>query len=387
MFLNYQAEFFGQLFPIVSDTLALNVEVVDIGGNVTQFNNTDTKFKLKISQVCSDSSSVASTDFCYAFYSIDSVYNLKNEYTSNSPINIKSALESFSLSRNENGELTLNLSARKQLLEDLGVVKPEIISNRPIKVSLEPRPPVLLTGLISFFATEIIYGQDTLFLTEVSPGDTLYANDGTTIGIVDYIVDDFELGLLSNFIGGTVEDIEFTNVATNEAFSIFEGYLSSPQIDYILGQNYDVYSNLSFSAICKKQHLNKMYFDTAPNFDNIKLPNIVEQAIFMGGSGNNDPNMIDLLASPTIDSYQVPINRSNSNRFTPEQKKQFERLKPESIVYISNIKAIGDDGSTRDLDPVSFKINPLSTTNLSVATNRSCSLLASARPSSSSTRR
>jgi gliding motility-associated protein GldM len=47
---------------------------------------------------------------------------------------------------------------------------------------------------------------------------------------------------------------------------------------------------------------------------------------------------------------------SNSNRFTEEQKDQFRRLNPNSVIYISNIKAVGDDGTTRDLDPIPFKI-------------------------------
>jgi len=50
------------------------------------------------------------------------------------------------------------------------------------------------------------------------------------------------------------------------------------------------------------------------------------------------------------------IRKSNSNRFTTEQKDMLKRVKPQSIVYISNIKAIGDDGKTRNLDPISFKI-------------------------------
>jgi hypothetical protein len=314
LFVNYQSEFFGQLFPVVSDRLRLLVQIVDIGGNATKFDNTNTIFKIKIRQEnIDDASPVASTDYCQAFYSFDSIYNLKNEYTSDTPVNIKSALETFSLSRNETGELTLNLSARKKLLEDLGVVKPEIISNRPIKVSLTPRPPVLLSGLISFFATEIIYGQDTLFLTEISPGDTLYANDGTPIGIVDYIVDDFELGLLSNFIGGTVEDIEYTNIPNYEEISIFEGYLDSPNIEYIYGQNYDRYSLLSFSAIDKKQHLNTSYFSVAPNFDNNPIDSLIGNAIILAGQSNNDVNSPTILVDPTIKTYQVLINRNNSN--------------------------------------------------------------------------
>ena len=48
--------------------------------------------------------------------------------------------------------------------------------------------------------------------------------------------------------------------------------------------------------------------------------------------------------------------KSVSNRFTPEQKAQFRNLATGSIIYIDNIKAIGDDGTNRDLDPISFKI-------------------------------
>jgi len=313
LFANYQTEYFGQLFPIVSDTIQLKSEIVDVGGNLTRFDNNQTKFKIKISQICSDTSLVASNDYCYAFYSIDQIYNLKNEYTSDSSVNIKSALESFSLQRNETGELTLNISARKQLLEDLGVVKPEIISNRPIKVELFPRFPPLLTGLISFYGTEIIYGQNTLFTSEINLGDTLYLNDGTPIGIVSYIVDDTELGLLSNYIGGTLEYVEYTSTPLYDPIIIFEGYLDSPNIDYIYGENYDKYALLTFSAIDKKQHLNTSYFSVAPNFDNNAIDDIIGNVIILAGQGNNNRNTNILVTDPTISTYQVLINRNNSN--------------------------------------------------------------------------
>ncbi len=58
----------------------------------------------------------------------------------------------------------------------------------------------------------------------------------------------------------------------------------------------------------------------------------------------------------TIAGGYIDRKTSKSNRFTPEQKEQLRRVQPESIVYISNIKAVGDDGSTRDLDPISFKV-------------------------------
>ncbi|MCK5730260.1 MAG: gliding motility protein GldM [Draconibacterium sp.] len=52
----------------------------------------------------------------------------------------------------------------------------------------------------------------------------------------------------------------------------------------------------------------------------------------------------------------VNVKKSNSKWFTAEQKDMLNRARPQSLVYISNIKAIGDDGSTRNLDPISFKI-------------------------------
>ena len=47
---------------------------------------------------------------------------------------------------------------------------------------------------------------------------------------------------------------------------------------------------------------------------------------------------------------------SKSNRFTPEQKELLKRATPGSKVFIDNIKAIGDDGSTRDLKGITFTV-------------------------------
>lgn len=58
----------------------------------------------------------------------------------------------------------------------------------------------------------------------------------------------------------------------------------------------------------------------------------------------------------TTDAGYTNIKKSKSNRFTKAQKDQLSRAKTQSIVYIDNIKAIGDDGKTRNLDPISFKI-------------------------------
>ncbi|MFW6289897.1 MAG: gliding motility protein GldM [Mariniphaga sp.] len=67
----------------------------------------------------------------------------------------------------------------------------------------------------------------------------------------------------------------------------------------------------------------------------------------------------------TVTQFRVEISgaggftnawESNSNRFTDEQKEQFRRLNPNSLVYITNIKAMGDDGTVRDIDPIGLKI-------------------------------
>jgi len=48
--------------------------------------------------------------------------------------------------------------------------------------------------------------------------------------------------------------------------------------------------------------------------------------------------------------------KAAGNRFTADQKAQFRNLAVGSIVYFDNIKARGDDGTDRTLDPISFKI-------------------------------
>jgi hypothetical protein len=320
-FINAQSEPFKCLPPVATDQVFLQFYITDLAGNLNPFNNftsdvdrPNSEFKIKIFQTnLDDADPLASTDYGYMFYSIDDVYTLRNENTSNSTADITAALEAFNITRSEQGGLSLRLTGRKQLLEDAGMVKPDITSNRSIKVQLEPRPPALLSGLISFSDPISVFGLDTLFTTELNPGDTIYTNDGTAIGIVDYIIDDFELALLDNFIGGTEDDIEYTNLPNYSPLILFEGYLMPPQINYILGENYDKYALLEYEAIDKNNHLNLEYYSEAPNFDNTDLETIFSTNIIFGGSGNNDPNKIDLYVSPTLSTYQVSQNRSNSS--------------------------------------------------------------------------
>jgi gliding motility-associated protein GldM len=58
----------------------------------------------------------------------------------------------------------------------------------------------------------------------------------------------------------------------------------------------------------------------------------------------------------TSEGGYTNIKKSNSNRFTPDQKDLLKRVKPQTWVYIGNIKAIGDDGTKVNLDPISFQI-------------------------------
>jgi len=52
----------------------------------------------------------------------------------------------------------------------------------------------------------------------------------------------------------------------------------------------------------------------------------------------------------------VKTTSSKSNRFTDEQKSFLNKLTQGSTIYIDNIVAKGDDGTTRSLSPIGFKI-------------------------------
>ena len=48
---------------------------------------------------------------------------------------------------------------------------------------------------------------------------------------------------------------------------------------------------------------------------------------------------------------------SNGSRFSERQREQFKRLKPGKSFFISNIKAKGPDGITRDISPMEVALN------------------------------
>ena len=322
---NSQSEIFGATDAVSANT-KLEISIVNAAGSETNvFDGLNNGFRIKIEGVDVD----ASQDYGFMFYSYDQTLSLQNEYTSNTEIDIVCALESLSLQRNETGEYSLSMNARTKLLEDLGVVKPDIISNRPIKVTMKPRR-ILLTGLISKGASDQLIGTDTLFTEELTIDQEVYLETGLFVGYVYSIESDTALTLY----GYTAEEFANETFSPYKVFSefiIFEGYLDSPDITYLqsgpLANTYEEYALLSFTAIDKKQRLNAQYFNVAPNYDSKRLQDIISGTIQLAGAGQNDINntaqfgyvynIFDqtpvLDVSPTIFAFEVPINRNNSN--------------------------------------------------------------------------
>jgi hypothetical protein len=48
---------------------------------------------------------------------------------------------------------------------------------------------------------------------------------------------------------------------------------------------------------------------------------------------------------------------SAGSKFSERQKEQFKRLKPGKSFFISNVKAKGPDGITRDISPMEVALN------------------------------
>ena len=48
---------------------------------------------------------------------------------------------------------------------------------------------------------------------------------------------------------------------------------------------------------------------------------------------------------------------SDGSRFSARQREQFKRLKPGKSFFITNVKAKGPDGITRDISPMEVALN------------------------------
>jgi hypothetical protein len=311
--INFQTETFGQVYPDTNNQeLRLTGQILASTGATIAFDNVNKSFKIRyVHSNLASTASTTSNDYGIAAYSFDQIYTLENEKTSNSAVDITSAIESLSISRSENGDLSLSLDARHKLLLDLGVVKPDILSNRSIKVNLEPRTFQLNGTISTGSGTTLVTGVGTSFLTDFSPGDSVYKTNGTLVGIAVSIPNNTNLYTLEEYPGGIEYNFNYSNQPNYEPISIFEGYLDSPDINYIQGLNYENYALLSFNAIDKKQRLNAAYLDVAPNFDNVVLPTSIERAIYLGGQFNNSNNTSSFSTDPSL-FFPIPINRNNS---------------------------------------------------------------------------
>jgi gliding motility-associated protein GldM len=66
--------------------------------------------------------------------------------------------------------------------------------------------------------------------------------------------------------------------------------------------------------------------------------------------------VVEFTLETTGDGGYISRYVSKSNRFTTEQKSALSKTSINSNVYIGDIKARGDDGSVRDLNPIVFKV-------------------------------
>jgi hypothetical protein len=57
-----------------------------------------------------------------------------------------------------------------------------------------------------------------------------------------------------------------------------------------------------------------------------------------------------------ISPWATIVYKSNSNKITPEMRKQFKRLHSDELLFFTNIKARNANGDTLWADPLQFKI-------------------------------
>ena len=88
-------------------------------------------------------------DSTHCLYSFDAIITWVNQKTKTTTVDITNVIEHLVIKKTEEGENGCSLSARKQNLIDVGMVNPERISNRPIKITLKPR--------------NLAYGEVTIF--------------------------------------------------------------------------------------------------------------------------------------------------------------------------------------------------------------------------------
>lgn len=75
-------------------------------------------------------------DGTYGVYGADLYCDPTTTTTVDDPVDVTCALESLSLSVDENGRVKVTLSARRKNLTDAGVDRPQIIANRPFRIAI-----------------------------------------------------------------------------------------------------------------------------------------------------------------------------------------------------------------------------------------------------------
>ena len=95
-------------------------------------------------------------------------------------------------------------------------------------------------------------------------------------------------------------------------------------------------SRISKAQLMAVESLNAAIDD---NFLNVSFSVVSFSTIFYDSMGNGMPEV------------------SDGNHFSNRQKEQFKRLKPGSRFFISNVKAKGPDGITRDISPMEISLN------------------------------
>jgi len=70
------------------------------------------------------------------FYEVDMVYDPDIGSTANDPVDITCDVERLSISVDDNGRATCNLTTRRKPITDAGVDQPQITSDRPIRIAL-----------------------------------------------------------------------------------------------------------------------------------------------------------------------------------------------------------------------------------------------------------
>lgn len=138
LYQNNNAEAFGPANTTqITDIIPAKLEFLFDGGTLSD--STYCVLKASSVSISAPTNALKNNDSSWGLYSADCMIIFGNQKTKTTQVDITSAIEHLVIEKTENGENGCSFSARKQNLIDLGMANPEIISNRPIKITLKPR--------------------------------------------------------------------------------------------------------------------------------------------------------------------------------------------------------------------------------------------------------